>query len=282
MITLGKAQKSIPYHSLCTQACAQIEKGNIELASNFLFEAFQKGVPPRAADCLNYAKCFSQQAQPDSTEKYLYLALIRDPSIGRTVRVHSLWFKPILGDESWNKIVALTHKIPEIPSSIKRVKDELKSIDSFFITAQRNFNFRYNSITPIDSAKASLAWDSVLQQVKLKLPQLDSILLSLPDSILTHYAIEKTVKMMTFNYRFGSLNKNAQVYWKLIDKGFLTPDFLFENFLIEEYGEAYTKRQLNYDDLSLSFYNKYGLCFNNNMYLLRYNNEWYYDNFNGQ
>jgi len=273
----GKAQKSIPYHALCTQACAQIEKGNIEQASHFLFEAFQKGILPRAADYLNYAKCFSQQAQPDSTEKYLYLALKRDPLIGRTVRIHSLWFKPILGDESWNKIVALTHAEPQLPESIQMVVNKLSSIDSLVIVADRNFYFRFNSTPPIDSAKASLAWDSVVQFAQLKQTQLESILLSLPDSILTHYAVEKRYKMMTLNYRFIDLNKNTSIYWQLIDKGFLTPDLLLSNFLEEEYGAEYKNKGFNFNQLSISFCDKYGLSHHFKMNSLRNYNAWDYD-----
>jgi len=278
----GKAQKSIPYHALCTQACAQIEKGNIEQASHFLFEAFQKGILPRAADYLNYAKCFSQQAQPDSTEKYLYLALKRDPLIGRTVRIHSLWFKPILGDESWNKIVALTHVEPKLPESIQKVVNKLSSIDSSVIVANNNFYFRFNSTPPIDSAKASLARDSFVQFTKLKHTQLDSILLSLPDSILTHYAVEKKYKMMTLNYRFINLNLNTSIYWQLIDKGFLTPDLLLTNFLKQEYGAEHKYEGFNYNQLSISFCDKYGLSHHFKMNLLRNYNAWDYDDLEEQ
>lgn len=278
----GKAQKSIPYHTLCTQACAQIEKGNIEQASHFLFEAFQKDILPRAADYLNYAKCFSQQAQPDSTEKYLYLALKRDPSIGRTVRIHSLWFKPILGDESWNKIVAITRVEPILPESVQNVVNKLTSIDSSIIAADRKFYFRYISQTSNDSIKVSLAWDSVVQFAKLKQIQLDSILLSLPDSILTHYAVEKRYRRMILNYRFINLNQNTSIYWQLIDKGFLTPDILLTNFLEEEYGEAYKSKGFNYNQLSISFCDKYGLSHHFNMNSLRNHNTWDYDNFDEQ
>ena len=68
------AQQSVPFHSLCNQACKAIENGSVDQAFVSLSEAFRmKQFKPRAADYLNMAKCYSEQNKPDSIEKYIYL-----------------------------------------------------------------------------------------------------------------------------------------------------------------------------------------------------------------
>lgn len=272
------AQQSVPFHSLCNQACKAIEDGATDQAFILLTEAFRmKQFKPRAADFLNMAKCYSQQNNADLTEKYIYLALERNPTIGRVVRVHNLWFEPIIGPEKWQKIVAISQQEPLVPENAKRVMAEIKTIDSLNLAAYHNYQKQLDPFKPVDTLLYKTVWDSVLQTVKKSAPRLDSILLSLSDELLTNPFIENAFLRMAGIFNPVIYKESKESYFKLLDKGFLTPDIMSSLYREEYFGKDNDFNFLRFSYKDMAFYDKYGVSYDYKMYSYRLFNLWYYD-----
>ena len=272
------AQQSVPFHSLCNQACKAIENGSVDQAFVSLSEAFRmKQFKPRAADYLNMAKCYSEQNKPDSIEKYIYLALERNYNIGRAVRIHNLWFEPIIGTEKWQKIVAITHQETVVPENVKRVIAEFKTIDSLNLASYHQYQKQIDPFKPVDTLLYKIIWDSVLQKVKKNAPRLDSILLSLSDELLTNPFIENAFLKMAAIFNPIIYKEGKELYSKLIDKGFLTPDIMSSLFREEYFGKDNDFNFLRFSYKDMEFYDKYGIGYDYNMYSYRLFNRWYYD-----
>lgn len=272
------AQQSVPFHSLCNQACKAIEDGATDQSFILLTEAFRmKQFKPRAADYLNMAKCYSQQNNSDLTEKYIYLALERNPNIGRAIRIHNLWFEPVIGSEKWQKLLAITQQEIVVSEDAKRVIAELKTIDSLNLQSYFRYQKQLDPFKPIDTILYKTVWDSVCRKVERNIPRLDSVLLSLPTELLTNSSIEGAFLKMTLTFRPIIFKQSKGVYLKLIDKGFLTPDLLLSLFIEEHFKEDTTFNFLRFSYKDLEFYDKYGVCYDYNMREYRLFNQWYYD-----
>ncbi|MCO5260822.1 MAG: hypothetical protein M9916_11815 [Crocinitomicaceae bacterium] len=271
------SQQSVFFHSLCSQACKAIEDGNMEQASMFLLEAFNKGLKPRAADYLNLAKCYSQQNNRTLTKKYIDLALARDPAIGRTVRIHQLWFEPILGKEEWSAIVEKTKLENEIPPSIQKIVNQLKRIDSLNLATYMRYRPQLTLTLPEDSVLYKSVWDSVESKVLVNAVSVREILASLSVEELTHPAIEGVFLRMNLIFRPIFFKGQKDFYWSLIDKGFLTPDIMQTMFIEEYYGADVNFNFLTYSFKNSEFYEKYGVSYDYNMRNYRMYSQWYYD-----
>jgi hypothetical protein len=257
------SQNFIRYHSLANQACKALEDGFSDQAYIFLTEAFSLSKYPIAADLLNMAKCYSQMNEPDSTERYIYLALDRNFKIGRTVRIHSLWFEPVLGTEKWKAVVQKTYELPLVESEMQEQILKLKKIDSVNRFPPNLVNKEY--------------WNSVKERAIMKAPLLDSILLTVSDSQLIHPAFEEAFLNIIFFYDIDYWISRKEMYMKLIEKGFLTPDILSSVFIEEYFGKNNDFNYLSYSPRYSDYYDRYGVSFDHYMWSFRTFNNWKYD-----
>lgn len=257
----------VKYHSLANQACKSLEDGFVEQAYIFLTEAFSLSGYPIAADLLNMAKCHSQMNEPDSTERYINLALDRNPKIGRVVRMHNLWFEPVLGTEKWEEIVQKTYEIPLIPLEVQEQVLKLRKVDSMNRVPQNRPN-EFNN---------KEYWNSVKERAMINAPLLDSILLIASDSQLIHPAFEESFLNIIFFYDVDYWISRKEMYMKLIEKGFLTPDILASVFIEEHFGKKNDFNFLSYSPGHIDYYDKYGVSFDYYMSAFRLFNDWRYD-----
>lgn len=271
------SQNHIRYHSLCNQACKALEDGMIDHAYTLLTEALTVNIKPKAADYLNMAKCYSQMNEPDLTEKYIRLAIERNPKIRRTVRIHNLWFEPVVGADKWKQILEKTREDYTISEDAQRVSDELHRIDSLNSQFYRRYQQQADPYKPMDTLVYNQYWDSVHQMAMINAPTLDSILLSLTDEVLTHPAVEESFLILSSILQQEYWEPRKEMYLKLIDKGFVTPDIIAHLFIEEYFGKDNTFNYLRFSPKNTDFYDKYGVVFDHYMYTFRILNIWKYD-----
>lgn len=261
------SQNTIRYHSLANQACKVLEDGFTDQAYIFLTEAFALSKHPMSADLLNMAKCYSQMNEPDSTERYINLALERNPKIGRAVRIHILWFEPVLGSKKWKEVVEKTYEIPLVPIEVQEQISKLRKIDSMNRVPQNRPN-EFNNRE---------YWSSVKERAMINAPLLDSVLLTVSDACLVHPAFEESFLNMIFFYDADYWIFRKEMYLKLTEKGFLTPDILSSVFIEEHFGKNNDFNFLSYSPRHIHYYDKYGVSFDHSMYAFRVFNDWQYD-----
>lgn len=270
------SQNIIRYHSLSNQACKALEDGFAEQAYVFLTEAFSLSDYPIAADLLNMAKCYSQMNEPDSTERYINLALKRNPKIGKAVRVHSLWFEPVLGAETWKEIVQKTYEIPLVSIEVEEQVLHLQKIHSLNISPLSKLKELPDSERYSDTIIKQY-WDTVRQTTMINASLLDSILLTVSDVCLVHPAFEEAFLNMIFHYETDYWISRREMYLALIEKGFLTPDILSSAFIEEYFGKNNDFNFLSYSPRHIDYYDKYGVAFDHYMLAFRTYNNWKYD-----
>lgn len=275
--TIGTAQQTARFHSLCNQACEALENGMVDHAYVLLTEAFAIPIPPKAADYLNMAKCYSQQNEADSTEKYIYLAMERNPKIRGIVRIHSLWFEPVVGTMKWAEILEKTRGPVGLSAEAQRVVDELHTIDSLNISSYRQFRAKEDPNQPVDTVALHASWDSSFHEALKNAPKLDSILLSLPDSLLIHPAVEETFMLLDNLLRTDYWKPRKHMYEGLIEKGFLTPDVLIPVYVEEKFGNKRIYEVFNVSNEHTDFFSEYGLITNLYTHSYRVLNLWNYD-----
>lgn len=273
--TISTAQQTARFHSLCNQACEALENGMVDHAYVLLTEAFAIPIPPKAADYLNMAKCYSQQNEAELTEKYIYLAMKRNPKIRGVIRIHSLWFEPVIGTEKWAEILAKTRTPIELSKEAQRVVDELHTIDS--LNTRRQFQAESDPWKPTDTVALHTSWDSSFHEALKNAPILDSILLSLPDSLLIHPAVEETFMIMDNLLRADYWKPRKQMYEELIKKGFLTPDILTFVYFEEKFGDKSIYMLFNNSNEYTPFFDEYGIMANLYTHSYRVLNLWNYD-----
>lgn len=275
--TISTAQQTARFHSLCNQACEALENGMVDHAYVLLTEAFAIPIPPKAADYLNMAKCYSQQNEAELTEKYIYLALERNPKIRSIVRNHNLWFEPVVGTNKWAEILKKTRDPFRLSTEAQRVVDELHTIDSLNISSYRQFRAKEDPNQPVDTIALHASWDSSFQEALKNAPKLDSILLSLPDSLLLHPAVEETFLILDNLLRTDYWKPRKQMYEELIKRGFLTPDLLTSVYFEEKFGEKRIYTLYNNSNEYAPFFDEYGLISNLYTHSYRVLNLWNYD-----
>lgn len=277
VISTGIAQQTARFHSLCNQACEALEHGMVDHAYVLLTEAFAIPIPPKAADYLNMAKCYSQQNEADSTEKYIHLALERNPKIRGIVRNHNLWFEPIVGANKWAEILEKTRVPVSLSPEAQRVVDELHTIDSLNISSYRKFRAKEDPNQPVDTVALHASWDSSFQEALKNAPKLDSILLSLPDSLLIHPAVEETFLILDNLLRTDYWKPRQQMYEELIKRGFVTPDILTSVYVKEKFGDKPIYEVFSKSGEHTPFFDEYGLISNLYTHSYRVLNLWNYD-----
>lgn len=270
------SQNTIHYHSLSNQACKALEDGFTDQAYIFLTEAFSLSKHPIAADLFNMAKCYSQMNEPDSTEKYIDLALHRNPKIGRAIRIHNLWFEPVLGTEKWKTIVQKTYNTPLVPIEVEEQILQLQKIHLLNIAPLSQLKELPDSERYSDSI-IKLYWDTVKYTTLLNAHLLDSVLLAVSDICLVHPAFEEAFLTMMFYYKTDYWKSGQEMYLRLIEKGFLTPDILSPAFIEEYFGENNDFNYLSYSPRHIDYYVKYGVSFDHYMCAFRTFNNWKYD-----
>lgn len=270
------SQNTLRYHSLSNQACKALEDGFTDHAYVFLIEAFSVSQNPIAADLLNMAKCYSQMNESDSTEKYIHLAFNRNPKIGRVIRIHNLWFEPVLGADKWKEIVQKTYEISSVPVEVQEQISMLKKIDSMNRNPQDSFHELAESKIYSDSV-LKIYWDNVKHTAAMNAPLLDSILLNISDAHLIHPEFEEAFLNMIFFYDADYWKPRKEMYLTLIEKGFLTPDILSPVFIEEYFGQNNHFNFLTYSPNHIAYYDKYGVSFDHYMHSLRIFNNWKYD-----
>ena len=273
----GTAQQTARFHSLCNQACEALEHGMVDHAYVLLTEAFAIPIPPKAADYLNMAKCYSQQNEADSTEKYIYLAMERNPKIRGIIRMHGLWFEPVVGVGKWDEIREKTRSSVTLSNEAQRVVNELSTIDSLNTRFYKRFRSEANPWEPVDTAALHASWDSVFQEALRNAPKLDSILLSLPDSLLIHPAVEETFMFLDNSLRADYWKPRKYMYEELIRKGFTTPDILALIYTEEKFGNDSMFDVFNKPGENALFFIEYGLIANLYTHSYRLLNLWNYD-----
>lgn len=277
VINVSSAQQSARFHSLCNQACEALEYGMVDHAYVLLTEAFAIPIPPKAADYLNMAKCYSQQNEVDSTEKYIYLAMERNPKIRGIVRIHSLWFEPVVGTMKWAEILEKTRGPVGLSAEAQRVVDELHTIDSLNIWFYRKFRAEADSGKSVDTVALHASWDSSFHEALKNAPKLDSILLSLPDSLLIHPAVEEIFLILDNLLRTDYWKPRQQMYEELIKRGFVTPDILAPVYIKEKFGDKPMYEVFNKSSEHATFFDEYGLIANLYTHSYRVLNLWSYD-----
>lgn len=271
------SQNYMRYHSLCNQACQTVENGQIEQSYFLLMEAFRLVDYPKAADYLNMAKCYSQMNEPDSTKKYLLWAIERNPRIKKSIKMHRLWFEPVLGMDGWERITQKLEEQYVLSEGAKRVCDELNQIDSINLQFYRNYQKQEDLYKPMDTLLYNQYWDSVYQMTLVNASKLDSILLSLPNELLTNPIVEESFLVLSAVLQKEYWNPRKEMYLQLIDRGFMTPDILTSLFVEEHYGKEQIINYLSYAPRELKFCDKYGLIYDHFMYSFRVLNHWKYD-----
>lgn len=273
------AQQFNRYHSFANQACKAMEDGMLEPAYILLTQAFSYDIKPKAADYLNMAKCYSQMNEPDSTEKYIRLAIARNPKIKGVVRTHNLWFEPVLGTKKWSEIKESMKVGFELTEDAERVNRELTVIDSI----NRQSYWRYRKIIEedplksIDTVLRDVYWDSVRQMMLTTAPQLDSILLSLSVDLLTHPAVEEAFLLLHSSYPDTYWRPRREMYESLFEKGFMTPDVLSYLYQEEYFGKDNSFNYLGYSPNHFEYYDRYGVAFDYYTRSFRISNHWNYD-----
>lgn len=269
-------QTQTRFHSLCNQACKAMEDGMLDHAYVLLTEAFALNIKARAADYLNMAKCYSQMNEPDSTEKYIRLALDRNPKIRPAVRIHSLWFEPVLGEEKWSKIVVSTHEKIAIPKEVEAIAEEIGNLQSRYRQIQLRYNRSIDPLVPFDSSRYRQYWNSIHLITDQYAPALDSILKNTPIEILTHHVVEESFLLLRSYIKKDYFSERKEMFDQLIGSGFMSPDLMNELYLREYFGDQQIAFW-NYSPEYFEFYDKYGVVFDTYMYNFRILNYWKYD-----
>ena len=274
---VSSQNKYIRYHAFSNQACKALENGDAMNAFIMLTEAFRLVDEPKSADLLNMAKCYSFLNDSDAAESYLLKAIKQNQKIGQIVRIHVLWFKELLGEASWNRIVELTHQKTEIPEHVEKINEQINFYDSI---AHSNY-FKYlgmfgreNQLIP--GVRKQIE-DSVYVEIKDHFPSLDSLLLSLPDSLLKHPSLAERFFYITFFFPQQYFEERVEMFEELIDRGFSSPDLLGQVYVKREFGEDANFSFWTYSGNDAAFYNKYGLVYDYKMNRFRNLQLWEYD-----
>lgn len=100
---LSKAQDYFQYNRYCNVAAQFIEDGQFDLAVGQLYFAYDFVDKPLLIDQFHMAKCYSQLEERDSVIHYLDLIVGQESRIDQLIRLHNLWFEPILGKHVWEE-----------------------------------------------------------------------------------------------------------------------------------------------------------------------------------
>jgi len=278
------SQHYATYNRLCNEAEVQIREGNLLIAQGMLGHAFTLVPKPRAIDYFNLAKCYSQAEQPDSTLKYIELALQNNDRIRSFVKNHYLWFQPLLGVDKWE---ALLEKMQQ--SSVRAMTFEEEKILAVYL--------RMDSISDIypkylrDSLYTKFPRDSALikvyhDSVYLKSMEASAIFDSLctangqiPDS---HPYFEYRTFFSCRNFPLEWFDKNQAFLEHELHLGRFLPgefvDYLLEKEYIQNGILPYSYFFSNeITDQKIEFSNKYGYSFDLDTRKLREYILWPYD-----
>lgn len=276
------AQNYVAYHKLCNEAEVQIRDGQLIIAQGFLIHAMTLVPKPKAIDYFNLAKCYSQENNPDSTLKYINLALINSESMRGLVKKHYLWFEPVLGKEKWAEIIELiknpTTRTPTKEEvAIFNVYDRMDSIRSIYQKVLYDSIYVHHSL---DTTLRNLYHDSIMMKEKEASILFDSLCLAngqVPDS---HPTFEYRTYFSTQNFPLSWFEKNEDFLFKELKNGRFHPGEFIRYYIWKTDGPTrriYINRSSEITDEMIELMDKYGVTFDWNTRWLRENQSWPYE-----
>lgn len=278
-----QAQNFIEYHTICNQAAEQIELGMTIPAKGMLTHALSLVKTPEPIDLFHIAKCFSQENEPDSTLHYLKKSMAGDPRVGKLVRIHYLWFEPVLGKEKWVEIEQESHHfIPrEMTDEETTVYLKLKYIDSlssYYDSTIRNISF---NTFPVDTVLMRIYFDSVYLKNEVALIAFDEMVKEyscLPFSHPNHKLLfSEFIRHIPTEY----FEKNEALFLNALQQGTIDPYSYFDFYLSKNYKDKpfvpsyYYTTELT--DEKIEVLSRFGVSTNQSVNVLRYQYVWPYD-----
>lgn len=277
------SQHFIDYHNKCNFAAESIDRGDFVTAQAFLADAFSCVPEPLPVDCFQMAKCYSQLGNADSTLHYINLAMEK-PRLKKIIRIHFLWFEPILGTEKWEEIVAKTREETNYEPNefVQRMNPTMDYLNALFTQHQKVFYDSIRIYYPHDSLLTEKYLDSMQMAQARGLMVFDSIVQSLgqiPYAPEYEYVLSNAFYFMDSNY----FMKNEAFFIQELDAGrilpswFITPQIKFKS-KIKGLGRLIVRSEyLTPEQLELCA--KYGYSFNYHINNLREYGFWTYEDF---
>ena len=280
----GFAQNYATYHRLCNEAEVQIRGGNLLIAQGMLGHAFTLVPAPKAIDCFNLAKCYSQTEQLDSTLKYLELALASNDRIRAFIKNHYLWFQPQLGCDKWE---ALGVKMQQ--SSVRTMTLEEEKIlavylrmDSISDVYPRYLSDSLYSKFPRDSALIKVYADSAYLKSMEASAIFDSLCTAIGQIPDSHPYFEYRTFFACRNFPLEWFEKNEAFLFHELQYGRFLPGEFVDYLLEQEYKKTgwlpysyFHSDEMTDEKLKLT--EKYGCSFDLDTRKLREMMLWPYD-----
>ena len=278
-----QAQNYIEYHTICNQAVEQLELGMIIPAKGMLTHALSLVKTPEPIDLFHLAKCYSQENEPDSTLHYLKKSMAGDPRVGKLVRIHHLWFEPVLGKEKWEEIEQESHhflprEMTDDETSVYLKLKYIDSLSSYYDSTIRNISFY---TFPVDTALMKIYFDSVHQKNEVALIAFDELVKEnrcFPFSHPTHKLLfSEFIRHIPTEY----FEENEDLFLQALQHGTIDPYSYLDFYLSSSYKEKpfvpvfYYTHELT--DEKIEVLSRFGVSTNQNINVLRYQYLWPYD-----